>query len=381
MAAALDGRRVRLRLRHSRGESAAAPTRAAERRWQHFRCAGNSVGSDLDRLPARGCVHNLQALSISPSVQFSVREMAVYVSLDGRQTAARRTGSSGVARCRGHRRVDGCGSVARPHESRSATGCIRPHVLIVMTILLAYTRTAGAALLLGFLWPSLFLPQIEGAPEFALIALIIVVIELGHRKSMRAFPWMPAINFTEPAVPLLQRNIRIEFLKSAPSMKNSSDVGWPYLALSPKLCGKPISRGATLMLGALAGWWSFCIMEAAHDQLSAEVIVLFAVFAAGMRLAIYCAGLAPAFNLWGRIASGRTLMPGFDKVFVTPLATVAVAILGGIIIKHSGSWNPSCGICRDCGCRAGAVWRRSKLPNLAPDWTAPLPRSKPRQRE
>jgi hypothetical protein len=67
---------------------------------------------------------------------------------------------------------------------------------------------------------------------------------------------------------------------------------------------------------------------------------LFAAMAALIRFAIYCPGLGPSFNLWGRLASGRIIVPGFDQVLVTPLVVLALAIAGGVALRHSGSLYP-----------------------------------------
>jgi hypothetical protein len=88
------------------------------------------------------------------------------------------------------------------------------------------------------------------------------------------------------------------------------------------------------------GWWSFCFIERLNIEPLPELILLFAVVAALIRLAVYCASVTPSFNLWGRVASGRLLVPGFDKVLLTPFAAVLVAIVGGMIIRRSGSWYP-----------------------------------------
>ena len=105
---------------------------------------------------------------------------------------------------------------------------------------------------------------------------------------------------------------------------------------------RPVSVSITtnLALGALAGWWSFCIIESSQMDPVPELILLFAIIAALIRVGIYCSGVTTPFNIWGRISSGRIIVPGFDKVFLTSLAVVLAAILGDIIIKCSGPLYP-----------------------------------------
>lgn len=46
------------------------------------------------------------------------------------------------------------------------------------------------------------------------------------------------------------------------------------------------------------------------------------------RLFIYCVPYRPPINLLGRLATGRLIIPGYDKVFVSPLAAaVGVPLL------------------------------------------------------
>ena len=71
-----------------------------------------------------------------------------------------------------------------------------------------------------------------------------------------------------------------------------------------------------------------------------EAIPVVAFLAALLRLARYSAGLTPSFNLLGRIFSGRLVIPGFDRVFVTPLLVLVLAIIGAACVPTSGSWYP-----------------------------------------
>ena len=218
-----------------------------------------------------------------------------------------------------------------------------------LTLLLAFTRRWWSCLVLGFLWPALILPGAEGAPTIALVAAIVAVIWHGHRKSLRAFPWQFLGSSHRPSGSILQMEIRIEALGG--STRTPSTVGWPFLALSPKVQCYSVSTLTSICLSALIGWWSFCLSEHFKVEPLPELILLLTVFAAMIRLAIYCSGLAPPFNLWGRIASGRIAVPGFDKVFLTPLAAVLVAIVGGIIVRRSGSWYPVAQ-----SCVMAAIW-------------------------
>jgi len=208
----------------------------------------------------------------------------------------------------------------------------------IFTLLLLYMRRWWTSLALGFLWPALTLPQARGTAGVIIAVAIIVVIGHGHWQSLKAFPW-PFLKGAAHQTPLLQRNIQID-LGGNSLTRAQAELGWPFFALSPKTELPSVSQRNSVCLGALFGWWSFCFTESATPGPLPELIVFFAFIAGMFRFAIYGNKVSPPFNVWWRIASGRILVPGFDIIFLTPLATVLVAIVGGMIIKRSGSWYP-----------------------------------------
>ena len=222
--------------------------------------------------------------------------------------------------------------------------------LAAMTLLLACTRTWIPCFLLGFIWPAPALPGLRGWPTLGIIAALVAVIWYGHRKSLHAFPWKR----TEPDLTesgranhrktIMEKEIRIDIPINTPAARASS-VGWPLLWLSPKLECNSVSSSTSFFVSALFGWWAYCAIVGFEIESIPEAILLFAALAALLRFAIYCSRLGPSFNLWGRLASGRIIVPGFDQVVVTPLIVLALAIAGGVAIRHSGSWYPVASAC------------------------------------
>src|SRR5262249_12037823 len=43
------------------------------------------------------------------------------------------------------------------------------------------------------------------------------------------------------------------------------------------------------------------------------------------RLSLYLSGYLPPISIWGRLTTGRWIIPGYDKVFVAPLLAVGLA--------------------------------------------------------
>jgi hypothetical protein len=215
--------------------------------------------------------------------------------------------------------------------------------LIGLLLLLAFTQTWFPCLLLGFLWPCPLLPAMDGLPRLGIFAAIILVTWFGLRKSLQAFPWERTSSDNPPAVPPGRAKSVLEVQVQIPALSRASvqasNVGWPFQSLSPKPGKVPISISTSAAVGALSGWWIYCLMAGPQMPLPPEALLLIAGMAALIRLAIYCSGLGPSFNLWSRLASGQIIIPGFDQVFVTPVLVVALAIAGGILIRHSGAWS------------------------------------------
>jgi len=199
------------------------------------------------------------------------------------------------------------------------------------TLLLDVTSCWASCLVLGFLWPALMLPAVSGWPMIGLIVALFAVIWHGYRKSLKAFPWP---NRSEKSI------WRIEL-----PIGGMSNVGWPYARLSPKFSSPPVPISASFFISILIGWWYYCAILRFQFPPMPEMIVVFAALAALFRLLGYCASVAPSFNLWGRLVRGRFIVPGFDKVFLTPLAVVLLAIVGDVVINRSGTWYPEAEAC------------------------------------
>jgi hypothetical protein len=230
--------------------------------------------------------------------------------------------------------------------------------LVAMTLLLAFTRTWLACLLLGFLWPALGLPVLRGPPMLAIFAAMALVIWYGHRQSLRALPWRRenpdgagSIRY-DRAKSLLEVDIRLDGLNKI-NTPATINLGWPFQCLSPKVGNPPIANSTSSAVSLLFGWWTYCAIVGAEIPSDATALMIFflAALTALFRFAIYCSGLGPSFNLWGRFASGQLIVPGYDQVFVIPLLVIALAIAGGIGIRHAGLWYPEAS-----ACLVGLVW-------------------------
>ncbi len=214
--------------------------------------------------------------------------------------------------------------------------------LIGMTVLLAITRAWPSCIALGFLWPAMSLPIMRGWPMGLVLALMLVVIWQGHQASLKRFPWEWLMNPQRPnasGILGMQIELRIPGLTIANPL-NMRNAGWPYAALAPKIQFGTVSSVAAFWWSLLTSWWVYCLVTAAEIEALPGLILFFAIVGAGIRLLIYCSSVRAPFNLWGRISSGRLIIPAFDQVFLTPLGTIGAAIIGAIIIRRCISWHP-----------------------------------------
>jgi hypothetical protein len=211
--------------------------------------------------------------------------------------------------------------------------------LALLTLVLLIARLWKFCLLLGFLWPALLLPGMAGWPTAGLLLVVILVTWQGNQAALRLLacrcrPNPFSLDGSEsPGQPFLQMSIGP---RNRPDLLGQA--GWPYAALSTRVRLGPIPRSTSFFLSLLFGWWTFCACSTADTASLAGFVIFFAIVAALARLVIYCDGRRPPFTLRGRLVSGRLLVPGFDQVFLTPLAVVLLSVAGAVLILHSGPW-------------------------------------------
>ena len=217
--------------------------------------------------------------------------------------------------------------------------------LIMMTLLLAITRSWRSCLVLGLLWPALLLPGIQGLPEqAAVMAAIVLFIWHGHRESLRAFPrgypagFGQALSRRPRSLLHAQIELRIPGLSNPMLDTSPSAVGWPYVPLAPKVQYASVSPVASFCLALLFGWWTFCLCAFLQETVPPPLVLTLFICAACIRLLIYCLTVAPPFSVWGRLASGRLVVPSFDRVFLTPLAVIVLGVIGGALLPRDGAW-------------------------------------------
>lgn len=160
------------------------------------------------------------------------------------------------------------------------------------------------------------------AAAMALLVLLYPLALFGLRLALARFPWkMP-----EPweSLALAYR------LKSQPGGRPL--LGWPWDSLRADRAGAPVNRRDALLAPLLVGWWVYAIVATTPDpevqrKLSTMILVGTAVLSFFGRIALYLPGHCQPISLWGRIRTGRWVLPGYDKVLVAPVLALLLPIL------------------------------------------------------
>jgi hypothetical protein len=117
-------------------------------------------------------------------------------------------------------------------------------------------------------------------------------------------------------------------------------LGWPYSLLNAEPAQPNTSRADRVVIGLLAGWLLFALAVCPDaddaDRLHGTTFLLgYVTFGCIFgRLFSYCVNHWPPISLWGRLWTGRWIIPGYDKVFIAPLLTAVVG-WGGLILASS----------------------------------------------
>jgi hypothetical protein len=164
---------------------------------------------------------------------------------------------------------------------------------------------------------------------WAAMATAVLVYPLayaGLRRSQANFPW--DLSWQEE----LHRGLSGQgkgYLAGEADM-----LGWPFERLWPKLPKgmRGISTRDAILASLLAGWWLYAVASLPSDAGLRLGIVLTVHLAAvallvACRLVAYRTGHKPPINAWGRLWTFRWIIPGYDKVFLGPLAAVLIGVL------------------------------------------------------
>ncbi|MDR3621523.1 MAG: hypothetical protein P4L85_19385 [Paludisphaera borealis] len=181
----------------------------------------------------------------------------------------------------------------------------------------AYLGSFGLALMIR-LWGHPWVCFAAGAATY-------LVVHEGVWQALRAFPWNPsyALSFS-PDVAIRDRQSPV------------TPCGWPFdrLFRDPVAkTGAPATGLDALAWSLLLGWWISCLASRFTERHDAVVFTHFCTFivlwtSLLWRLIVYTGAGAYELplGLFGRIATGRWIIPGYDIVFLAPVLIVLLAL-------------------------------------------------------
>jgi len=203
---------------------------------------------------------------------------------------------------------------------------------------------ACAALIIGFFTHAYviafglgFLLMFREAPWAGLIVLTGLYVVGWHalQESLRRFDewddgWLADQAFFKFDVTKMQEAAQQKIL------------GWPFDRLSPKRFPVKFTQEAVVAFAALLGWWTYVLarfMPAREEEALLGIVAGITIYAVPGRLAFYLIGYAPPISFLGRFRTGRLIIPGYDYVFLAPLA---VLICGPGLAAYAAwqEWDP-----------------------------------------
>lgn len=175
------------------------------------------------------------------------------------------------------------------------------------------TQEYRYAYVITFLLPSLLYLYESPGLSFISVAIIAIISHWGLRKAMRTFDkWSGEQNH------FLQTNSQL-----AKEMRLKNILGWPHDSMGPISSPKNPTLGWAIALALQAGWWSFSVILQISDR--PEFLSLIIGIGIGLWVCSFIptsrclSGHAPPINFWGRMRTGRWIIPSYDKIFLSPL--------------------------------------------------------------
>lgn len=168
------------------------------------------------------------------------------------------------------------------------------------------------------------------------VALRLILAGNQTTVAFGAINWLERLN----QVPGPTRNERIYTAKALTA--SPAKVGWPLCALGPydqlseRLVASPVGYGVLIFL-----WiWAITshIPESADPDMPSVVhasTLMIVGFGALYRLIIYCGILKPPISVFGRIATGRLIIPAYDHILIVPVLSVVIASLVFRLLAYS----------------------------------------------
>jgi hypothetical protein len=210
-------------------------------------------------------------------------------------------------------------------------------IAIAFTLIAEGPRRYGYAVVLGLGGVLMFGGQLAIACMLALVTYIVAWF--GIRRSLARLP-----NF-EPGIVEKASSQKASAVDRA--QIRQTNVGWPFGYLCPRRSLVELPRFDAVCVAVLAGWVYFALMNFAAESfdhvkvtdLDPSMFLLLAWascgFACLMRMIVYSSTYRPPISFLGRLATGRWIIPSYDRAFLAPV--VGLVVLGSLLPRFIGN--------------------------------------------
>ena len=139
---------------------------------------------------------------------------------------------------------------------------------------------------------------------------------LAVQRTLGRFPW-PRSQFAD------------QFAGIFSSKGGETALGWPYDALASKQPQEIISRHDAICLALLIGWCELSLVWGLEPRTRPFILAcfqMFLFFAPAGRMGAFMTGYQSPIDLWGRIRTGRLIIPGYDRIWIASIVAWTVAM-------------------------------------------------------
>ena len=208
---------------------------------------------------------------------------------------------------------------------------------LLTSTLLPFTKPWPAAyVILALAAPGIFLWHYPVAAAVCTVCSAIVATA-AMRMSLMEFPWRENTSARE----VWKKDLRGMGSNAGAQIKTQSRDFHIY-SCHPIGADSSIAPLHAVLLPLMAGWWMFCsnsMLDARIPNVGVGLAIFPAVttFACALvRLLIYLPRYRPPLTIWGRLRTGRLIIPGYDKVLFAPLLAVILHFGIGIYLSIQG---------------------------------------------
>ena len=200
-----------------------------------------------------------------------------------------------------------------PWPAASVVAFAVPYALFAVYVTLGGPDRRWLASTVGLATGGVVLAWPHAWPVSVLAAAAVVACDVGVRRSLAEVPWTRPVATAD---------------RAAVAARAAS--GW---ALAPVPPPAALAVGDAWAITIVASWcvygsmWQLAAADPKDADEQLAVVVLGLALAAMLRLGVYTTEYQPPISSWGRVRTGRLLLPGYDRMLIAPLVGAGLALI------------------------------------------------------